>query len=348
MKAKRINSTEMLSAFEWRTEPDQIGGIREWTNYYCNNKTISFIGSKVWLYGAKAWNHGDINIKLSNNDDVYINVNTQNDDRIDFDLLFESELMPFNFYEMILTALKDACINCIYYLTVPPQQTPNPNPSQTPIPNSDLDYIDKIFEGAFENNIIIESDSQIQQISGCTFKDISLGRSNYFLRIQKEILYFDNTFNYSDLSHNFQMPIWMNYNGNLIVDNCKFINCMHRSDSTGHSDGNVFYSASNTVVNISFTNCHFSNCGNIINRPIFGLFNSDSKINIDNCFFNFDDASNASRIILSNTESVIINNCFFQNAGSIQIDIFKNNEGVFQFTNNNCISNQQTILLQEL
>lgn len=29
MKAKRINSTEMLSAFEWHTEPDQIGGIRE-------------------------------------------------------------------------------------------------------------------------------------------------------------------------------------------------------------------------------------------------------------------------------------------------------------------------------
>lgn len=103
--------------------------------------------------------------------------------------------------------------------------------------------------------IFIESNSEITQITGCTFADIELS-SVYFIRLAKDILFYQNKFEFSTFG-DCSSPIYLDddFQGSLTISHCTFVKCAARDNN-----GNVLYCDSD--VNFTFENCLFVNCGN--------------------------------------------------------------------------------------
>ncbi|KAK8897816.1 hypothetical protein M9Y10_000044 [Tritrichomonas musculus] len=340
IKAKRVNSTDMTQTKTWNTEPDYIGGLGQWTNNVGATKSYTMNCNKVWVYGSEAFNHGEMNIKFAYDN---IDIDTKNDNRVDGKMLYESETLPFSLNEITITAKKDIYILCIYYLYDPPDQTQAPNPSRTPIPDSDDKYINKEYkDNEIPDQEIVNPESRVKQISGCTFTDIRAAQRIYFIRLNTEIPIFDNTFQYSELRQDYSCPIWAAYNGELTISHCTFINCMHNTKHD-QADGNVLNVNSANNVNVKFDTCSFINCGNKISLCVIGVLSEGSKIHLKSCQFSFDDPITASKPILTNTKDVEIDNCFFNNSGTITLKSTSTN-GIFRFTNNTVVYNRQSFL----
>ena len=124
-----LNSTEMKPT--WNIESDGIGGLREWAhedNYAGVKKTRKLRFSKIWIYGSEAIKHSDM-LFIINGEKIYINLNSTS--RIDNKLIYESDYLPLDDYEISFSQHIEECVlHSIFYLPVSP---PTPIPISVPI-----------------------------------------------------------------------------------------------------------------------------------------------------------------------------------------------------------------------
>lgn len=127
-KAIRINASDFGSNDGWNYESDQIGGFQQWTTNRNAKKTATISCSRIWVYGKKGPNNGDIQIKI---DDNLINVTEKLDETVQGSLLYESD--PFEFGEHKIEINKGdnnanlrTYFRCIYYIPEPIALLPIP------------------------------------------------------------------------------------------------------------------------------------------------------------------------------------------------------------------------------
>ena len=192
-------------------------------------------------------------------------------------------------------------------------------------------FVDKIYEdNSIMSQIIIDCLSdQIQQVSGCTFKNIVNINKNFLFRIQCDIPFFDNIFEYDEIYNDRPAPIWFYRNGKLIIQRCTFINCMHRMNIAG---GNVLNSYVYNA-NVTFESCNFINCGNNTEGVLIVMSDDASCLIMRNCSITFNDGSTSSRIFDSNCATSIFDQCNFSRCGGIRMNSNRK-DYLFQFTNN--------------
>lgn len=238
-------------------------------NFLNARKSFTIGASKLRIYGISAPHHGKLHIKFNKINHV---VDTDSITQ-EFKLLFESEKIDFTTDSLDFVAIenKPVLIHCVYYLYDPPVQMES---------RHSLDFIKKILQKNIPESkqIFIESNSEITQITGCTFADIELS-SVYFIRLAKDVLFYQNKFEFSTFG-DYSSPIYLDddFQGSLTISHCTFVKCAARENN-----GNVLYCDSD--VNFTFENCLFVNCGN--NRS-----QTQSSIgciaNFTNCSFLFD------------------------------------------------------------
>lgn len=247
---------------------DEIDG-----NFLNAKKSFTIGASKLWIYGISAPHHGKLHIKFNKINHV---VDTDSITQ-EFKLLFESEKIDFTTDSLDLVAIenKPVLIHCVYYLYDPPVQMES---------RRSLDFVNKNFTKKLPENkqIYIESNSEIAQITGCTFADIE-SSSTYFIRLAKEVLFYQNNFEFSTFG-DYSAPIYLDdeFQGSLTISHCTFVKCVARENN-----GNVLYCDSDA--NFTFECCIFINCGNNRSQT---MIKSQSSIgcnaNFTNCSFLFD------------------------------------------------------------
>lgn len=222
----------------------------------------------------------------------------------------------------------------------PPPQTKAPFPSRSYSPETDTTYINKHFTGLTIPNtqLIVEVNSNINQISGCTFTDITEDK-NYFIRLDKEIPFFDNRIEFTAIQENRPAPIWTNYVGKFTITSCTFIKCVSRIDK-----GNVL--TSNVATDVTFESCTFLNCGNDDIQAITKFYDSGAQIKYTQCTFYFDIETLSCPAIAGDSSNVIIDGCTFTKCAAVNIDTKTNptQTKIFQFTNNVVTSSNQRVI----
>ena len=333
LQAIRVNMTDfVISSGSWTVESDKIGGTRAYSNSEGAMKSGAYLCSKVWIYGSIDSNHGQMNVEFANRQNT---VNETSSARQDLQIVYESEKVPFQLYALSMTRTgnKAILINFVYYLSDAPFQTPAPNPTMTPIPNSATDYIDKTFTNTLPNGqILIQTGSQVKQISGCHFVNIN-GTFNYMIRPETEVQIFDDVFEYTDMTKTYSMPFYANFVGSLTIRNCRFINA--RCSRVVGGDGNVYSADQN--VKAKFDSCQFQNCGNDESQFIIRQKNQDSSLELVDCTFRFDDVTKSCKVFFLDSSKVTVNRCTFDKCGVNTLTINAGSESttdIFQFTNN--------------
>ncbi|KAK8837937.1 hypothetical protein M9Y10_035879 [Tritrichomonas musculus] len=124
VQAQRLNSTQILPL--WNVESDKIGGLREWAheNSYAGvKKTTKARFSKIWIYGSTDNTHGDMTFTINGEEHT---INQNSNSRVDGALLYESDYLPLDDYNITFSQhVEDCVLYCIYYLPYP-QPTPPP------------------------------------------------------------------------------------------------------------------------------------------------------------------------------------------------------------------------------
>lgn len=338
LKVKRLNSTDFTSTGSWVLESDENGGTRHYTNNIGARKSISLEGSKVWVYATEYQYHGIMNVKFHTLD---ADINTYGPVRKDGILLYESEELPFGLYNLDISCkTPDILIYCVYYEYDPPAQTKAPFPSRSYSPETDQTYINKQFTGLNIPNeqIIVSKNSNINQISGCTFTDITENK-NYFMQICKEIPFFDNRIQFTAIRDNMPAPIWTDYVGKFTVSNCVFVKCVSRINK-----GNVL--TSNVATEVTFDGCTFLNCGNDVTQAITKFYSASASVKYASCTFYFDIETLSCPAISGESSNVVIDHCSFTKCAAVNIDTQTNptNTKIFQFTNNIVTSSNQRVI----
>lgn len=223
-------------------------------------------------------------------------------------------------------------------------RTSSQGTSRTLIPDTNLNFINNQYQNnELPNQLIIDSNSDIKQISGCTFTDITTDDlSLYFIKLNTEIPFFENTFQYTSYSDTLSMPVLMEYNGQFTITRCQFINCFHHTSKDVYDDGNVFNVNANNQVDVIFNFCKFINCGNRKDMAVVCIKNSNSNISFTHCLFTFEDSTTSSMILVTLSSNVIFDSCLFNKTGPIKINCETN--GTFQFTSNTITSITQEFL----
>ncbi|KAK8842650.1 hypothetical protein M9Y10_025510 [Tritrichomonas musculus] len=333
--AKRLNSTQLAKTKSWVRESDGIGGIREYTNEASGTARTTLVCTKFWVYSCLYYLHTDLVINV-NGDNRVAPLFSQ--DRKDGVLVYESEELTYGSYSITFASTGIAMLYCIYYLDDPPPPTQTPYPSRTEYPESNTTYIDKVFINyILHDQIEVTNLSLIDQISGCSFINM-LENIDFLIRLEKEIPFFDNLFEFNELQENPPAPIYCQFNGQLTIKNCTFKNQRCRTKG-----GNVFTSDSSYVIDVTFESCKFINCGNSSNEVIIKLDNKDCSINMTDCFISFENETISSKVIEATGSEVIIDNCNFHKSGTIYIDSQNSNKTI-QYTNNVASSIEQQFI----
>lgn len=208
------------------------------------------------------------------------------------------------------------------------------NPTMTPRPASELFYfIDKEFNVDLPFGLAqISFGNEYKQLSGCTFNNISSPNHFYMIKIVSEIPFFDNVFEFDQIWPNKPSPILAQYNGNLFIQRCTFINCQHKH--TGIiNDGNVLNINLNSILNVNFESCLFKNCGNMEDSSVISIFNRDCSLTLINCSIIFDNGTSSPFVCISKCVENIFDNCRFEKCGKIFINDARRDCSL-QFTNN--------------
>lgn len=164
-------------------------------------------------------------------------------------MVFDSPVFQYATDTLIIKPLSTFTLNCVFYI-------------DEPLETDQFFYVDKTFKHTLPYSQIVFYDYSVsKQISNCSFTDIDLNYS-YFIRPLTEILFFDNSFQYSDLNKEFTAPISTEYSGNFNIINCKFNNSKTRVEN----GANVIISK--YQLNLNIQSCSFLNCGSSANQFI--------------------------------------------------------------------------------
>lgn len=150
---------------------------------------------------------------------------------------------------------------------------------------------------------------------------------------------YDNIFeNYDDAER--PGVLYIHYNGNLNIRNCKFIKIRGKDKDEG-----FVFNCNNNDIKVVTENSEFINCGANDNRPLVSIMSASSSISFKQCKFIFDDISKSCRVLDLGTNDGIFDQCQFINCGEKTIYLTKGSGeqspmGTFQFTNNYIKSNQ--------
>lgn len=290
-----MNSTSFVKVGTWINESDGVGGLREYTNTHGATFSTNFTSSKFWIIGTVA-SHLD-GFKLSVNQ-VESDVSEKVDNRKDSTIVYQSDETSYDYTLITGTSKGVFVVASIFYQTRP----------------SPFEYIDKTFTTTLPYFQILVKKSQIKQISGCSFIDISED-FDYFITLEQEVLFNDNLFQYDAQGTNKPAPINIRYNGKLTLRNCTFNN----SRSRINSGGNVLYCNTEFSIEVYFIFCTFQNCGNSKDCAIIDIQNRNSKINLYKCDFIFDNFDVSSMAIKSNCIAAKIDDCQFIKTCGISI-----------------------------
>lgn len=224
-----------------------------------------------------------------------------------------------------------------------------PTPARTHVPGSDYNYIDKNFTTSTLTGIQIRAgEGGINEISGCYFQDIK-NQYFYYIRMCNEIPFYNNVFENSEYPIS-EPPgvLFANFNGRLIINNCKFIRIVAKPPN-----GHVINSNGGNIGQIFIENCEFFECGRPGNMPLITVLNQLSSINFKNSNFTYIDATHSCMIVGIKSNEATFDNCRFIQCGNPLISLgYKNSEsayeangeGEFVFTNNYVKSNNGQII----
>lgn len=99
--------------------------MREWAheNSFAGvKKTTKARFSKIWIYGATDYTHGDMSFTINGEEHL---INQYSTSRFDGVLLYESDYLPLDDYTLTFAQhVEDCVLYCIYYLPVPPPTPP--------------------------------------------------------------------------------------------------------------------------------------------------------------------------------------------------------------------------------
>ena len=302
-KANRYNSSTFSYSPSYTFSSDSIGGIFHWYRYSQSYKYYqkSFQCSRFWVYHHSDRNYG--NVTISFNDKSY-SVSQETSARVRYNLVLDSD--EFEYKSITLKGASNGYLtmSCVYYHTEP----------------SELEYIDKNFYTTLPYiKVFVASNSRINQISGCNFSHIA-EVLDYFIILQKDILFFDNTFEYSNSDdETYAMPIDIQYNSQgtnfLTIKNCTFIQATRKMRNSG---ANVFYCSRDYTINVNFESCLFENCGLSSSEIIIQIENQNSFLKMDNCTFQF--TQNSCKTIKAACSRATICDCKFIKSGPIIIE----------------------------
>lgn len=342
VNAKRLNISDFQSSGTWATETDKIGGIRQYTNNKDAKKYTTIDGSRFWLYGSNDWGHGEMTIKINN--EVHT-VNQTSSTRADASLLYDTNDLQFKSYAISIENLKENNVilfYCLYYISDPPEQTLAPHPTRTHAPDTANDYINKQFTNTLEyGNINIPSTgSNIKQISGCTFTNIVVTGADFIITPKTEIVFYDNTFQYTDPSLTTFPVMW------IVASKITFSDCTFKNfkDQTRANEGTVF----SVNVNFQFTieRCNFINCGDGETKFMFKMNSYQSSLMAYGCTFSFDSVAHNCKICDFKFTDVLFDGCTFIRSGNGMISFSApTSNGDFQFINNIVEHNTKTFIL---
>lgn len=348
LKARRLNSTEFVTTGNWQKESDKIGGIREYTTTAGGTKYYLVECSKIWFYGTNDPNHENMYLQF---DQDTTTISERKSPREDVALLYESDKLTHGYHPLKIESNGVVLLSCIYYLFDVPQQTQAPHPSNTPPPGTATDFIDKTFTNSLPSHLltrgdqlIINENSQIKEISGCKFNDIQYPNRNYYIKLESEIIVRDNLFQNERIRDDIAAPFWISYSGSLSITRCTFIRLKHKNNNEAHL-GNVLNCNTNGL-NITFQSCQFINCGDggdnetdpqLSPQTIVG-FNEKpggGSIYILDCTVSFDTATSSCRVVDVHNTDIIIDGSTFTRCGSIFVNPSTgSNNKRFEFTNN--------------
>ena len=340
LKAKRLNISDFQSLGNWNSESDKAGGERAWTNANGAKKYTTIEGSRIWVYGSKAFNHGDMTIKFNGNTAVE---SEQSDERIDSTLIYKSDEVPFGSYQVEIENAGDSntiLFHCLYYLYDPPAQTLAPHPSRTLAPNTGTDYINKQFIGTITPNEVInipDSNSPIKQISGCTFTNINV--ETWMITPTVEVIFYDNVFEYTDPSLTTKPVMWTK------APKFTFTSCTFRNfkDQINSNEGTIY--SVNLNNDLRLETCQFINCGSSETQFMFKMNSVASSFKAYGCTFSFDDTKKSCRICSFKFDDVLFDGCTFTKSGNGMISFINpNHRGTFTFTNNIVEGNTKTFI----
>lgn len=355
VNSKRLNATDMGESGNWRHRTDEIGGIKAWTN---TDSSLAYTMpcTKIWIYGTKALNYGVLQVDFNNRQKK---IDTSSDKAIDGVLLYESDNFipkPYT-VEISNPNEKEIMFYTIYYEHADiPTQTPNPDITPDTRPKTQDDFIDKEYYNTIPKgfpDLTEGGDTVIQKITGCKFHNIVTNSHFYAAnaRVDRKIEFADNVFEYTDDVVNptifFVGPQFPQKYDEFKIERCTFTKFRYLKL---HDQGLIF--TFNFPNNVYFESCTFNNNGKTKAHFLIKLNGEKSKLNFQNCIFNYDDPDVGSRIAKSFTSDVTINNCKFNKPPRDMVSLtpdLVHSDGTFRFTNNVVEGNtKQFMMIRQL
>lgn len=150
MKAKRINSTELVGASSWNRIRDDIGGIGLRSNNINDKLSTSIYCTKFWLFGSYRNGNAQLEVKFGYyKETIDVSINEK------LSLIHVSSDLKYTFDDLVITSLtKGVDVDCIYYLDEPPPQTSMFSPSE-------LFTFSKKFSNSIQSNRLSLHQNQI-------------------------------------------------------------------------------------------------------------------------------------------------------------------------------------------
>ena len=222
-----------------------------------------------------------------------------------------------------------------------------PLPERTTVPGTLDAYVNKEFTQVPEspsvengsNGLQIQAGTNnVNQISGCTFTDITNTQRMYYIKAASEFLFYNNTFKNSQYSATEGPGImWINYVGKMTISNCRFINIVGRG-----GDGHIFNVNSQQKVELTLENCEFTDCGRSNNLALINMLQAECSVKFYDCNITFNNIDNACRVIDLKSYIATFERCRFKQCGANAIYLGYNNnlsptpseEVTFTFKNN--------------
>lgn len=342
IKAVRINLTDEQfgGAGNWQRRSDGIGGMVGWTNNFDDTAVSTIYCSRVWVYGAKDPGNGQIHILFSRDSKIIYDasVSENADQRIEGCLLYDSGEQNFAPYYLRITNPNRndpmyISLSYVFYEFDPPTRSPAPNPSPTLEPLTQDAFINKKYEDYIPCGfpfIDVGVNTEITEITGCTFKNIV--SEGFFIgsKIGRQIKFSNNVFEYSDGIVNPSIAFF-GLVSKITIDHCTFTKFRYLKQA---GEGLIF--SFNQETEITFESCEFNNNGRSEEHAFFKINGEGSTFTANNCVFYNDENNEGSKVCNFKTARVNFNECTFTRPARDMIRITHNwlVNGQFKFTNN--------------
>lgn len=194
----------------------------------------------------------------------------------------------------------------------------------------EVQHINELFEGNLNQ---IQTSGEGNEISGCTFKNITNSGINNFIKSEGSILFYNNIIESDQFFTNQPGVMWHNSDSKLSIVNCSFI----KHNTCAATDGHILTIDGDNNPAITFESCKFIDCSRSATKTLIRLQNNQCTINFTDCTVTFNEPSISCKIVTGVNPNVIFDRCTINNPGQAAIDLQMSEvtlQGNFEFTNN--------------